>query len=87
MWTLIRYKVKVGKKLNSPAIIADANCTRACLYLSVALLLASAGYKLTGIGGLDSFGAIVIAGLSLREGRESFQKARGINVCTCNSCD
>ena len=84
MWILIYYKIKVGKQLNSQAIIADANCTKACLYLSVILLLSSAGYELTGIGGLDSLGAILIAGLSFKEGRESFQKAKGNITCTCN---
>jgi divalent metal cation (Fe/Co/Zn/Cd) transporter len=84
MWILIHYKIKVGKQLNSHAIIADANCTKTCLYLSVILLLSSAGYELTGIGGLDSLGAILIAGLSLREGREAFQKAQGKITCHCN---
>jgi divalent metal cation (Fe/Co/Zn/Cd) transporter len=82
MWLLIHYKMKVGKQLDSQAIIADANCTKACLYLSIILLLSSAGYELTGIGGLDSIGAIFIAGLSFKEGRESFQKARGLS-CSC----
>jgi divalent metal cation (Fe/Co/Zn/Cd) transporter len=82
MWLLIHYKIKVGKQLDSQAIIADANCTKACLYLSIILLLSSAGYELTGIGGLDSIGAILIAGLSFKEGRESFQKARGLS-CSC----
>jgi divalent metal cation (Fe/Co/Zn/Cd) transporter len=86
MWLLIHYKVKIGRQLNSQAIIADANCTRTCLYLSFVLLLASSGYELTGIGGLDSVGAIAIAGLSFREGRESFQKASGTEVCGCSSC-
>ena len=27
-------KMKVGKALNSDAIIADANCTKTCFYLS-----------------------------------------------------
>jgi divalent metal cation (Fe/Co/Zn/Cd) transporter len=82
MWFLIHYKVKVGKQLDSQAIIADANCTKACLYLSIILLLSSAGYELTGIGGIDSTGAIFIAGLSFKEGRESFQKAKGLS-CSC----
>jgi len=82
MWLLIHYKIKVGKQLDSQAIIADANCTKACLYLSIILLLSSAGYELTGIGGLDSIGAIFIAGLSFKEGRESLQKARGLS-CSC----
>lgn len=83
MWLLIHYKIKVGKQLDSQAIIADANCTKTCLYLSVVLLLSSAGYELTGIGGLDSIGAILIAGLSFREGRESFEKAKGNMTCAC----
>jgi len=84
MWFLIRAKLKVGKELNSPAILADAACTRACLQLSIVLLIASAGYKLTGIGGLDSLGALVIGGLCFREGKEALEKARaGSFACTC----
>jgi divalent metal cation (Fe/Co/Zn/Cd) transporter len=88
MWALIHYKLKVGRKLNSPAILADASCTKVCMQLSFVLLLASAGYALTGIGGLDSLGAILIALLSFREGREAFQKARDKGICSCegNSC-
>lgn len=83
MWALIHYKMKVGRGLNSQAILADAACTRTCIHLSVVLLLASAGFELTGIGGLDAAGAILIAGLSFREGREAFEKARGNLVCAC----
>jgi divalent metal cation (Fe/Co/Zn/Cd) transporter len=88
MWLLIRAKVKAGKSLNSPAILADAACTRACLQLSVVLLVASAGYRFTGIGGLDSAGALVIGGLCYREGKEALEKARaGSFACTCGgSC-
>ena len=82
MWLLILYKLKVGNQLDSQAIVADANCTKTCLYLSIILLFSSAGYELTGIGGIDSLGAIFIAGLSLKEGRESFQKAKGLS-CSC----
>lgn len=86
MWLLIQQKVKVGKALNSNAILADAACTRACLLLSVALLLASAGYELTGIGQLDAIGSLAIAWLSLKEGREAFAKSRG-QACSCScSC-
>ncbi|MEE8399870.1 MAG: cation transporter, partial [Desulfobacterales bacterium] len=60
MWALIHFKIKVGRQLNSDAIIADANCTKTCLYLSFILLIASAGYELTGIGGLDTLGAFAI---------------------------
>jgi divalent metal cation (Fe/Co/Zn/Cd) transporter len=88
MWLLIRAKVSVGTKLNSPAILADAACTRACLQLSVVLLVASLGYGLTNIGGLDSVGALIIGGLCYREGKEAFEKAKsGSFSCTCGgSC-
>jgi divalent metal cation (Fe/Co/Zn/Cd) transporter len=84
MWLLIHYKVKVGKALNSQAILSDAACTRACLQLSVVLLVASVGYKVTGIGGFDSIGTLVIAGLCWREGKEALEKARaGSFACAC----
>ena len=85
MWLLIHYKVKAGKALNSPAILADAACTRTCLQLSIVLLAASAGYELTGTSWLDALGSIFIALLSIREGREAFGKAKGLSCgCNCN---
>ena len=81
MWALIHYKNKVGRQLNSEAILEDAKCTKTCLYLSFVLLLASIGYELTRIGGIDSIGAILIAVFAFREGRESFEKARGKSCC------
>jgi divalent metal cation (Fe/Co/Zn/Cd) transporter len=88
MWALIRAKVSVGTKLNSQAILADAACTRVCLQLSVVLLIASVGFTLTNVGGLDSIGALVIGGLCFREGKEAFEKARAGNFsCACEgSC-
>jgi len=87
MWYLIHQKTKVGKALDSQAILADAACSRACVYLSVVLMASSAGYELTGIGSLDAIGALLIAWLAWREGREAFAKAAGLN-CTCGcSCD
>ena len=84
MWLLIHYKVKVGKQLNSQAILSDAACSRACLQLSIVLLIASVGYELTHIGGIDSVGTFVIAGLCYREGEEAFAKAKEKSfTCTC----
>lgn len=83
MWLLMHYKLKIGKRFNSPALITDAHCTKTCLYLSVVLLMASLGYELTGVGMLDSAGALVIAFLSFREGREAFEKAKGNFSCGC----
>ncbi|MDQ7816222.1 MAG: hypothetical protein RDU14_04305 [Melioribacteraceae bacterium] len=83
MTLLIKYKLGVGKALNSDAIIADANCTKTCLYLSVILLIASVGYELTGLGGIDSIGALAIAWFSLKEGKEAFEKAKTGKNCDC----
>jgi len=85
MWFLIQGKTKVGRALNSSAILADAACSRACVYLSLVLLAASLGYELTGIASLDAIGALFIAWLTWREGRESFQKAAGMGCgCSCS---
>lgn len=87
MWLLIHYKTRVGRALNSPAILADAACSKACVHLSIVLLVASVGYQLTGIGSLDAIGALLIAWLTWREGKEAFGKARGLDcACSC-SCD
>ena len=83
MSVLINYKLKVGRGLNSDAIIADANCTKTCLYLSIILLAASVGYELTGIGGIDSVGALLIAYFSFKEGKEAFEKAKTGKHCSC----
>jgi divalent metal cation (Fe/Co/Zn/Cd) transporter len=88
MWYLIRHKTMVGNALNSPAILADAACSKACLYLSFVLMFSSIGYELTGIGSMDSIGAILIAFFSFKEGRESFSKAKGLGCscsCSCSS--
>ncbi len=82
MWMLIHYKMKIGKQYNSQALISDANCTKACMYLSIILFASSIGYEVTGIGMLDSIGAIGIAVFSYREGKEAFEKSKG-KLCGC----
>ncbi|MDA8157282.1 MAG: hypothetical protein M0Z52_12665 [Actinomycetota bacterium] len=82
MWALIHYKVKIGRAYNSKAMLTDAACSKTCLYLSFVLLAASVGYELTGIGIMDSIGALGIAAFSFKEGREAFEKAKG-KPCGC----
>jgi len=82
MQVLVLLKTRVGKQLGSDAIVADANCTRVCVYMSVVLLLSSLLYYLTGVAYLDMIGALGIAYLAIREGRESFEKAQG-KECGC----
>jgi divalent metal cation (Fe/Co/Zn/Cd) transporter len=83
MALLMRAKLKVGGALHSAPIIADAHCTRICIWMSVVLLLASAAYELTGFSYVDIIGSLSLAYLSFREGRESLEKAKHNTVCTC----
>jgi len=83
MLVLIWAKTRVGRSLNSPAIIADAHCTTVCVYMSVALLVSSVAYELTGFAQLDNIGAAAIAVLSFKEGRECFRQSRSDDLCGC----
>jgi len=76
LW-LMHAKRNVGKKLNSDAIIADANCTKVCIYMSLVLLVSSLIYELTGFAYADAIGAAGLAYFSISEGREAFEKAKG----------
>ena len=89
MWWLMSAKMRVGNALHSAAIIADANCTRTCLSLSVVLLAGSGLYELFHIGLVDAVGSIGIAWFAWREGKESLEKARtGKLGCGCGaSCN
>lgn len=83
MWFLMKYKLKIGRELNSDAIVADAKCTRTCFYLSVILLASSGLYEIFKIGYIDIAGSIGIAWFAFREGKEAFEKARGELSCLC----
>lgn len=76
-------KLKVGRRLKSDPIIADANCTKTCIYMSVILLGSSLVYMITGFAFVDIIGAIGIAWFAFGEGRESFEKAAGKEDCDC----
>jgi divalent metal cation (Fe/Co/Zn/Cd) transporter len=80
---LYRAKLKVGRQLDSDPIIADANCTKTCIYMSVVLLASSLIYMLTGFAYIDIIGALGIAWFSFSEGREAFEKASGKEDCHC----
>ncbi|MBI5823225.1 MAG: cation transporter [Chloroflexi bacterium] len=82
MRALVTGKRKVGRALNSMPILADANCTMVCIYMSVVLLVSSLIYQFTGFGFVDSLGALGLIYFSINEGRESFDKAKGLE-CDC----
>ena len=80
---LMSAKRKVGKKLDSDPILADANCTKVCVFMSIVLLISSLIYELTGFAYADVIGAAGLIYFSVSEGIESFQKAKGKE---CSSC-
>ncbi len=81
MWFLIVAKIRVGRRLNSDAILADANCTKVCIYMSIILLVSSVTYWLTNFAYIDSIGTLGLAYLSFKEGKECFEKASSNKVC------
>jgi len=83
MWALLVWKLKTGKALQSEAIIADAECTRICIYMSLVLLASSGLYHYAKLPYTDSIGALVLAYLSFREGKECFEKANSDKYCSC----
>jgi len=84
MWLLMQAKLIVGRNLDSEPIIADASCTKVCLYMSLVLLAASLIYQVTGIGYVDSIGTLGLVYFSVKEGKESLDKASGKETCECD---
>ncbi|MEI6847941.1 MAG: hypothetical protein WCK32_07895 [Chlorobiaceae bacterium] len=84
MWWLMRAKMKTGLALHSDAIIADANCTKTCLMLSMLLFASSVLYEWLHVGLIDVIGSIGIAWFAWKEGTEAIETARtGKLVCSC----
>jgi divalent metal cation (Fe/Co/Zn/Cd) transporter len=84
MWFLVVWKRKAGKKLNSDPILADANCTLVCIYMSVILLISSGLYELFGWYYIDSIGTLGLSFFAFKEGRECFEKANSEKYCGCD---
>jgi divalent metal cation (Fe/Co/Zn/Cd) transporter len=84
MLGLIYWKIKIGKQLNSEPILADAECTRVCIYMSVILLVSSGLYELTHLPYIDAAGTLGLAWFSYREGKECFEKAASDKYCHCH---
>jgi divalent metal cation (Fe/Co/Zn/Cd) transporter len=76
---LMTAKKSVGKSLHSEPIISDSNCTKVCVYMSVVLLIASLIYEITGFAYADAIGAAGLIYFSISEGKEAFEKAKGID--------
>lgn len=81
VWLMLAKKA-IGTKLNSEPIIADANCTKICVYMSLVLLVSSLVYQFTGFAYADLIGALGLIYFSVSEGKEAFDKAKG-KACNC----
>jgi divalent metal cation (Fe/Co/Zn/Cd) transporter len=83
MAALVYGKRKVGGQLNSAAMLADAECTRVCISMSIILLVSSGIYELTKFAFIDTIGTLGLAYLSFKEGRECFEKVKKNSHCSC----
>jgi divalent metal cation (Fe/Co/Zn/Cd) transporter len=84
MYLLYYSKQNIGKKLNSDPILADAKCTKVCIYMSLVLLVSSVIYYFTKIGFIDSIGSLGLAYLSFKEGKECFENINSEKYCRCS---
>jgi divalent metal cation (Fe/Co/Zn/Cd) transporter len=72
-------KARVGEKLGSSATKSEGRQNMLCAYLSGALLLGLGANALFGLWWADPVTALLIAGIAVKEGRESW---RGESCCT-----
>jgi divalent metal cation (Fe/Co/Zn/Cd) transporter len=70
---LARAKRKLGHQLNSSAAVSEASQNMLCAYLSMALLVGLSLNALAGWWWADPSAALVIGGVAVREGRESWR--------------
>ena len=75
MPTLTLQKYRIGKKINSKALIADSKETLACFFLSLALLLGLGLNYLLGFWQADPIVGMIIVVFLLREGIESWKES------------
>ena len=73
-------KSKIGKQLNSKALIADAKETLVCSFLSVALFLGLAGNYWFGFWQADPFAGFIIVFYLIKEGWEIWEESHESDV-------
>jgi divalent metal cation (Fe/Co/Zn/Cd) transporter len=69
---LARAKRRIGNRLSSSAAIKEASQTQLCAYLSIASLVGLGAIAIAGWWWVDPLTALAIAGVALKEGRESW---------------
>jgi divalent metal cation (Fe/Co/Zn/Cd) transporter len=72
-------KGRIGEKLGSSATKSEGQQNMLCAYLSAALLVGLGANALFGLWWADPITALLIAGVAVKEGRESW---RGESCCT-----
>jgi divalent metal cation (Fe/Co/Zn/Cd) transporter len=72
-------KARIGERLGSSATKSEGQQNMLCAYLSAALLIGLSANALFGIWWADPITALIIAGVAVKEGRESW---RGESCCT-----
>jgi divalent metal cation (Fe/Co/Zn/Cd) transporter len=78
---LTAWKRRIGHKLHSSAAVKAASQTQLCAYLSIALLIGLAANALFGLWWMDPAAALLIAGVVVKEGRESWRGGGCCDVC------
>ncbi|UCF69767.1 MAG: cation diffusion facilitator family transporter [candidate division WOR-3 bacterium] len=73
---LMILKYRIGKQINSKALIADSKETFACALLSVALLIGLGSNYLFGFWQADPIVGLIISVFLVREGIENWQDSR-----------
>lgn len=77
MGWLWRSKLKVGRELESPVLLADAACSRVCLQLSAVLFLGSLVFLVApALWWVDGAAALGLALLIAKEGLDMLREAR-----------
>ena len=70
---LARAKRRIGDRLSSSAAVKESAQTKLCAYLSLALLIGLGANALFGWWWADPLAALAIAGVAVKEGRESWR--------------
>jgi len=69
-------KFRIGKQINSRALVADSKETLACAFLSLALLLGLGVNYLSGFWQADPIVGIIIVAFLIREGMEGWKETK-----------
>jgi divalent metal cation (Fe/Co/Zn/Cd) transporter len=82
-------KLRVAKRIGSPALKADAVCSVTCAYMSFTLLIGLLLNAFFGFWWADALAGLALVYFIVREGREAIHEARTGEVCSCgeDKCD